>query len=101
MQLASKVRKYIQHKKHLADHSTYFMNNTQLVALQFCDMLLSLLCRQKQYLTEQDVARFVLQNKQHLFNILPVENNKSYQSSLENYNWIIERSQELLKPKTR
>jgi hypothetical protein len=100
MDLAREVTKYIKHKIHLADHSPFYMDPGALVALQFCYGLVQLFCRQKQYLTKQDIARFVIQNKNHLFNILPSPNNKSYTSSLEKYNSIIAESELTLKPKS-
>ena len=100
MNLSAEVKKYIQHKTTLANHSVHYLNNGRMLALRYANELLQLFCFQKQYLTQQDIARFILQNKQHLKEILPYEENKSYKSSLKKLNEIIEYSQQLLKPKT-
>jgi len=100
MNLAAEVTKYIKHKVVLADVSNHYLEIARLQALQYCHSLKQMFCYQKQHLTPQDIARFVLQNKQHLFKILPHEENKSYKSSLEKYNKIIAEGELLLKPKT-
>ena len=99
MDLIREVTRYIKHKVVLANVSNHYLNFQRLQSLQYCDSLRQLFCRQQQYLSKQDVARFVLQNKNHLFAILPAEGNKSYKSSLDKYNAILTYSQEILKPK--
>lgn len=96
MKLKEQICKYIQHKKVLANVSKHYMNFQILNALQFCDSLLTLFKYQSQYLTERDIANYILQNKQHLQMILPAEGNKSYQSSCKNLNEMIEYSQNLI-----
>lgn len=99
MDLSREVTKYIKHKVVLANVSNHYLQFQRLQALQYCDSLRQLFCRQREYLSTQDVARFVLQNKSHLLAILPAEANKSYKSSLEKINAIVAYSQEILKPK--
>ena len=99
MNLAAEVKRYIKHKTVLANHSNHYLNTSVLMALRYANELLQLFCQQQYYLTEHDVARYVLQNKMHLQNILPHSENNSYKSSLNNLTKIIEHSQTILKPK--
>lgn len=99
MNLKQQICKYIQHKVVLANVSSHYLNFQRLNALQFCDSLLKLFKYQAQHLTERDIAKYILQNKQHLQMILPAEGNKSYQSSYKNLTEMIEYSQNLISPK--
>lgn len=104
MNLAQEVKKYIKHKVILANVkkvNPHYMYIPRLNALQFCDSLMRLFCYQAQNLTQYDIARYVLQNKQHLEMILPNPNNKSYESSFKKYHEIIDFSNEILKPKVK
>lgn len=98
MNLKLEICKYIKHKVVLANVSSHYLNFQRLNALQYCDSLLKLFKYQGQYLTERDIATFILQNKQHLQMILPAEANKSYKSSFIKYNELIEYSTNLFKP---
>ncbi len=100
MNLSAEVKRYVKHKTNIANYSAHYLNMGRMASLRFANELLQLFCMQKQYLTEHDIARFVLQNKQHLKEILPHPENKSYNSSLNNFNKMIDFAQQILKPKT-
>lgn len=99
MDLASEISRYIKHKLVLANYSNHYLNLNILHSLQEADMLLKLFCRQKQYLTTHDIARFILQNKNNLLNILPSSANKSYESSYKKINNILQHAEQTLKPR--
>jgi len=97
MDLLTEINRYIKHKVILARTSAHYLHIPRLQALQYADSLRQLFCSQRQYLTQQDVARYILQNKQHLLAILPAEQNHSYQSQYQKINEIITAAQKLLK----
>lgn len=97
--LINKVKRYINHKIVLSKNSTWYNNPKQKIAIEHAWYLMKSFCNDAPYLKDQDVARLVIANRQHLFNIIPAELNPSYKSSLTNYNEIIKESEKLLLPK--
>lgn len=97
--LINKVKRYIKHKIILSEKSTWYNNTKQRISLEHAYYLMRSFCKDAAYLNDRDVARLVILNKQHLFNILPAELNHSYQSSLTNYNEILNEAIQLQCPK--
>ena len=97
--LIKKVKRFINHKIVLSTKSTWYNNAKQRISIEHAYYLMRSFCKDAAYLKPQDVARLVIQNKHHLFNILPADQNPSFQSSLTNYNEIIKESELLLAPK--
>jgi len=95
-QLSNKVKRYINHKVILSRKSDWYSGPVVKLSLEHAYYLLKTFCKDTAYLTDKQIAIMVLQNKKHLFNILPNQNNRSYQSSLTNYTELITQSEMLL-----
>lgn len=97
--LINKVKRYIKHKLILSEKSEYYKQAKQRISIDHAHYLMRSFCKDAAYLKPKDVALLVIHNKQHLFNIIPSENNPSFQSSLTNYNEILNDAQKELSPK--
>ncbi len=100
MNLFLELNKYINHKKKLADVSPYYFDSNILLSLGVVCQWQFFIKKQREYYKDRDIARIILNDKQHFINILPCTENKSYKSSLEKITQIIEFSTQILKPKT-
>lgn len=96
--LSYKVKRYINHKVILSRKSDWYSGPMVKLSLEHAYYLLRTFCKDAAYLTDKQIALMVIQNKKHLFNILPNQNNRSYQSSLTNYTELITQSEKLLNP---
>lgn len=93
--LLPEVVKYINHKLKLAQVSTYYRRPGLQQSLQWAYNFKNYLRFQANG-NEKYIAQNLLACQSHLKNLLPAEANKSYRSSLDNYNKILNTCKQLL-----
>ena len=80
---AIRLRLWINHKRVLAKHSTFYKQADKAHSISATYSLLLLVKRNCENYSLQDLCRLVLINEKHLWNMLPATTNKSYPSQLE------------------
>ena len=97
--LSVQILKYLNHKLLLASKSPHYQAPELKQALEWAYSI-------KQYLkyhaglSDRDVAIIIKPQQQNLEKLLPYKDNKSYDSSLKNYEKIKETLTEIFKPKS-
>lgn len=93
--LLPEVTRYLNHKLRLAQVSPYYQRPACTHSLQWAHQFRNWLrfCANND---ERQIAHLVISCQHHLKNLLPAEANKSYQSSLNNYNKILTACKQLL-----
>jgi hypothetical protein len=91
-QLADELIKYIDHSNILSQRSRNYDNNVSFRnSLHKCNRLKLWLNSFKGYYPTHEFCRTVVENSGHLHNILPNPSNKSYRSSMDSINSILEQ----------
>jgi hypothetical protein len=89
------LKRYVNHKVILSRNTSYYNENCLVKSLNTCQALMLNYCNEYSRLTEKQIANLILGHKQQLFDILPSDHNKSFNSSLANYNNLITLAQSL------
>ena len=98
--LAPIILKYLNHKLLLAEKSQFYRGPEKRQALDWAFRIREYLRYQGKAISDRDLAIMIKPQFEHnLKQLLPCELNKSYQSSLTNYNKIKECVTEIFKPK--
>lgn len=97
--LRNLVAKYLVHKVHLAEVSSFYKRPEAKQAVMWAYQFNQWLKYQGKHYSERDIAIELLKCKQHLTTLLPCAENKSFDSSKENLNKILNLCSALLQPK--
>lgn len=97
--LLDDVSKYLSHKIHLAETSPWYKQASMQSSIQWAYSMQQFLRFKGRQLREQELALMLRPCTRHLENLVPSPNNKSYKSSIEKLNQIINRCREVLQPK--
>ena len=97
--LLNDVSKYLAHKLHLAETSFYYKRPEAKQSIQWAYSMSQYLKFQARQISERDLAYMLKNAKQHLENLLPYPENKSFTSSQNNLQKILSKCSELLQPK--
>ncbi len=89
------LKRYVNHKLILSKKSSYYNNLKLIKSLETCKAIMYTYCGKHSNLTDKQVSNLILGHKQQLFDILPADNNKSFNSSVANYNNLITLAQSL------
>lgn len=84
----AEIRRYLQHKQVLSGISGYYKRANIAHSLATCNQAFTNVVNDASAYSLKKVCELVIINKEHLRNILPIQNNKSYANCLARINYI-------------